>query len=49
MRPGIMEDNNNDGIYMGFAYVYDNFMDNIPYNEWHGYIHMLLKEYGITS
>lgn len=49
MRPGIMEGNNNDGIYMGFAYVYDKFMDNIPYNEWHGYIHMLLKEYGITS
>ena len=44
-----MEDNNNNGIYTGFAYVYDKFMDNIPYNDWHSYIYMLLKEYGITN
>lgn len=44
-----MEKDNNDGIYTGFAYVYDKFMDNIPYDEWHSYIHMLLKDYGITD
>ena len=47
--PDIMEKDNNYGIYTGFAYVYDKFMDNIPYGEWHSYIHMLLKEYGITN
>jgi len=44
-----MEKDINDGIYTGFAYVYDKFMDNIPYNGWHSYIYTLLKEYGITS
>lgn len=36
-------------IYAGFAEVYDEFMDNIPYDEWHLYLHELLMEYGITS
>lgn len=44
-----MEKYNNNEIYTGFAYVYDKFMDNIPYGEWHSYIHMLLKDYGVNS
>lgn len=36
-------------IYAGFAEVYDEFMDNIPYDEWHSYLYGLLKEYGVTS
>lgn len=34
-------------IYGGFASVYDEFMDNIPYDAWYEYLHGLLKEYGI--
>lgn len=33
--------------YSGFAEVYDLFMDNVPYEEWCGYLTGLLKEYGI--
>lgn len=36
-------------IYAGFAEVYDEFMDNIPYDEWHSYLHGFLIEYGVTS
>lgn len=36
-------------IYAGFASVYDEFMDNIPYDEWHDYIHDILKEYKINE
>ena len=35
--------------YEAFAYVYDNFMDNIPYKEWSTYLIGLLKEYGIEE
>lgn len=35
--------------YEGFAYVYDQFMDSIPYTEWSHYISELLCEYQITS
>ena len=35
--------------YTGFAAVYDIFMDNIPYEEWCGYLHGLLKEYGVEE
>lgn len=35
--------------YTNFASVYDAFMDNIPYREWCGYLHGLLKEYGIMD
>ena len=35
--------------YTGFAQVYDLFMDNIPYEEWGGYVHGLLMEYGIED
>ena len=30
--------------YSDFAAVYDELMDNIPYNEWFSYLHALLKE-----
>ncbi len=43
-----MEDYNSN-IYSGFAYVYDRFMDNIPYGRWHSYIHGLLMDYNINS
>ncbi len=42
-----MEEDNN--IYSGFAYVYDRFMDNIPYDMWHSYIHGLLRDYNINN
>lgn len=33
--------------YTGFARVYDNFMDDIPYDSWVAYIQSLLQEYHI--
>ena len=33
--------------YTGFAYVYDEYMDNIPYDEWEYYLYELLKENNI--
>lgn len=35
--------------YTGFAYVYDAFMDNVPYDEWTEYLTGLLKEYGVDT
>lgn len=35
--------------YESFAQVYDTFMDNIPYDDWCGYLHNLLKQYGVTD
>ena len=35
--------------YTNFAYVYDTFMDNVPYDEWCDYLVSLLKEYGIDD
>ncbi len=35
--------------YTGFAYVYDEYMDNIPYEEWSAYLIELLKEQGIAA
>ena len=35
--------------YRGFAQVYDLFMDNVPYEEWSGYLTGLLQEYGIAE
>lgn len=32
--------------YTGFAMVYDRFMDNVPYEDWCGYLTELLNEYG---
>lgn len=36
-------------IYHSFAYVYDKFMDNIPYEEWGNYILNLFHHYGILK
>ena len=33
--------------YTSFAQVYDLFMDNVPYEEWCGYVCRLLGEQGI--
>ena len=35
--------------YTGFAQVYDEFMDNIPYKEWNKYLLELLKENGLSE
>lgn len=35
--------------YTGFAYVYDEYMDNIPYEEWCEYLVGLLQEHGIVK
>lgn len=35
--------------YTGFAAVYDIFMDNIPYEDWCGYLAGLLGEYGVED
>ncbi len=35
--------------YTDFAYVYDEYMDNIPYDEWCAYLIQLLEEYHINS
>lgn len=35
--------------YSDFASVYDQLMDNIPYDDWFTYIHELLIEYGISD
>lgn len=35
--------------YTSFAAVYDTFMDNVPYDEWGGYLHGLLVENGIEG
>lgn len=35
--------------YTAFAYIYDDFMDNIPYDKWCGYLHELLMEQGVAE
>ena len=35
--------------YTSFAEVYDTFMDNVPYEEWGGYIHRMLCENNIND
>ena len=35
--------------YGSFAYYYDRFMDNIPYDEWAAYLNGLLKEQGVKD
>ena len=45
-----MSDNSyNENAYNGFAYCYDLFMDNIPYDMWAEYLHGILTEHGITE
>lgn len=34
--------------YTDFAYVYDTFMDEVPYEKWAGFISRLIKKYGIS-
>lgn len=38
-----------DEAYSGFARVYDEFMDNVPYEEWCDYVTGLLNEYQIMD
>lgn len=35
--------------YTGFAEVYDELMDNVPYEEWAAFLVSVLKEYGVGS
>lgn len=35
--------------YTSFAEVYDTFMDNVPYQEWAGYLRKYLVEYGVED
>lgn len=35
--------------YSAFAYVYDELMDNVPYDEWAEYLIRLLKENGVAG
>ena len=35
--------------YTGFAGIYDEFMDNVPYDEWADYLHKLLEDSGING
>ena len=35
--------------YTSFAYVYDTFMDNVPYGEWARHIRETLCEHGVTD
>lgn len=44
-----MKDGAKMDAYTGFASVYDTFMDNIPYEQWGGYLESLLKEYGVQG
>lgn len=45
-----MDERNEDyDIYGSFAYVYDKFMDNVPYKEWGEYLKSLLEEQGISD
>lgn len=37
------------GSYTVFAYVYDELMDNVPYDEWAEYLKKLLREQGVTE
>ena len=36
-------------MYGSFAYVYDKFMDDVPYEEWADYVQSLLMEYGVLE
>lgn len=35
--------------YQDFAYVYDKFMDNIPYEKWSKYLTRLFHKYSVTN
>ena len=36
-------------IYTGFSMVYDQLMDNVPYEAWSRFLAGLLKEYGAAG
>lgn len=42
-------DKNNMEAYTGFAEVYDQFMNNVPYERWAGYLRELFAEYGVRE
>lgn len=44
-----MEERFETGVYTGFAKVYDELMDNVPYDAWAACYHRILKEYGIED
>lgn len=46
---GLERYNNRMEAYTDFAQVYDVFMDNAPYGEWHEYLHQTLRKYGIEK
>ncbi len=35
--------------YIGFAQVYDTFMNNVPYHQWADYLEALLREHGVSQ
>lgn len=44
-----MEKEYETNAYGSFASVYDTFMDDVPYEEWAGYLTGLLKEHGVDD
>ena len=45
----LFKDKEMDEAYTGFAFVYDLFMDETPYEKWGAFIEKSLKEYGIAQ
>ena len=45
----LFEDKEMDEAYTGFAFVYDLFMDETPYEKWGAFLEKSLIEYGITQ
>lgn len=43
------DDDSEASSYQSFAWVYDTFMDNIPYDDWTAYLTDLLREYGVAD
>lgn len=43
------EDRQANAGYTGFAEVYDELMDNVPYEEWAAFLVSVLKEYGVAG
>jgi ubiquinone/menaquinone biosynthesis C-methylase UbiE len=44
-----MDEQRNNNVYEGFAYSYDLFMDNIPYDSWAEYLQSIFLEYGVSQ
>ena len=45
----LYEDESSAGTYGDFASVYDELMDDVPYDDWFDYIHKELKNHGIEN